>query len=70
MSEQELLQQFDERLRQLSVEGLWSQPSEADMATYSKDPHTTVRPHLWKWQDLYDAIQTVGNMHGPAPQPA
>ena len=64
MSKQELLQQFDERLRQLSVERFWSQPSEADMATYSKDPHTTVRPHLWKWQDLYDATQTVGNMHG------
>jgi gentisate 1,2-dioxygenase len=34
------------------------------MATYSKDPHTTVLPHVWKWQDLYDAIQTVANMHG------
>lgn len=34
------------------------------MATYSKDPHTTVLPHVWKWQDLYDAIQTAGNMHG------
>ena len=64
MSEEELLQELDERLRQLSVEGLWSQASDADMATYSKDPHTTVLPHLWKWQDLYSAIQTVGNMHG------
>ena len=64
MSEEELLRELDEKLRQLSVEGLWSQASEADMATYSKDPHTTVLPHVWKWQDLYDAIQTVGNMHG------
>ena len=64
MSEAEQLQELDEKLRQLSVEGLWSQASEADMATYSKDPHTTVLPHVWKWQDLYDAIQTVGNMHG------
>jgi gentisate 1,2-dioxygenase len=64
MSEEELLRELDEKLRQLSVEGLWSQASDADMATYSKDPHTTVLPHVWKWQDLYDAIQTVGNMHG------
>ena len=35
MSEEELLQELDERLGQLSVEGLWSQASEADMATYS-----------------------------------
>ncbi len=34
------------------------------MATYSKDPHTTVLPHVWKWPELYDAIQTVANMHG------
>ena len=64
MSEEELLRQLDEKLRRLSVEGLWSEASDADMATYSKDPHTTVLPHVWKWQDLYDAIQTVGNMHG------
>jgi len=64
MSEEELLQQLDARLHKLSVEGLWSQASEADMATYSRDPHTTVLPHVWKRQDLYDAIQTVANMHG------
>jgi gentisate 1,2-dioxygenase len=64
MSEEQMLQELDERLRALSVEGLWSQPSEADKATYSKDPHTTVLPHVWKWPDLYDAIQTVGHMHG------
>src|SRR5436309_15729974 len=64
MSEEELLRQLDSRLHKLSVEGLWSQASEADMATYSKDPHTMVLPHVWKWQDLYDAIQTVANMHG------
>jgi len=64
MSEEKLLQELDQKLRQLSVEGLWSQPSEADMATYNKDPHTSVLPHLWKWRDLYDAVETVGNMHG------
>jgi len=64
MSEEKLLRDLDEKLRLLSVEGLWSEASDADMATYSKDPHTTVLPHVWKWQDLYDAIQTVGNMHG------
>jgi gentisate 1,2-dioxygenase len=64
MSEEALLRDLDRRLRHLSVEGLWSPASAADMATYSKDPHTTVLPHVWKWQHLYDAIQTVGNMHG------
>jgi gentisate 1,2-dioxygenase len=64
VSEEELLRELDKRLHQLSVEGLWSQASDADLATYSKDPHTTVLPHVWKWRDLYDAIQTVGSMHG------
>jgi gentisate 1,2-dioxygenase len=64
MSEEELLRDLDQKLRCLSVEGLWSQASEADLATYSKDPHTTVLPHVWKWAALYGAIQTVANMHG------
>ena len=64
MSEQEKLRELDERLRKLSVEGLWSQPSAADQATYSKDPHTTVLPHVWKWPELYEAIHTVADMHG------
>jgi gentisate 1,2-dioxygenase len=64
MSEDKLIQELDEKLRQLSAEGLWSPASEADMATYSKDPHTTVLPHVWKWQGLYDALQTVGAMRG------
>ena len=40
MSEEKLLRELDERLNQLSVEGLWSEASEADLATYSTDPHT------------------------------
>ncbi|MBM4262228.1 MAG: cupin domain-containing protein [Deltaproteobacteria bacterium] len=64
MTEEQQLRELDERLRKLSVDGLWSQPSEADKATYSKDPHTTVLPHVWKWPEMYDAIQTVANMHG------
>jgi len=64
MSEAELLRELDEKLRGLSVEGLWSPASDADMATYSKDPHTSVLPHVWKWPELYSAIQTVANMHG------
>jgi gentisate 1,2-dioxygenase len=63
-AEEQILQELDTRLRALSVDGLWSQPSEADKATYSKDPRTTVLPHVWKWPDLYGAIQTVANMHG------
>jgi gentisate 1,2-dioxygenase len=64
MSEAEILRELDQKLRGLSVEGLWSPASEADVATYSKDPHTTVLPHVWKWPALYEAIQTVANMHG------
>jgi gentisate 1,2-dioxygenase len=64
MTEEQQLRELDERLRKLSVDGLWSQPSEADKATYSRDPHTTVMPHVWKWQQMYDAIQTVAGMHG------
>jgi gentisate 1,2-dioxygenase len=64
MSEAELLRELDQKLRRLSVDGLWSQASEADMATYSRDPHTTVLLHVWKWPALYEAIETVANMHG------
>src|SRR5580765_1238035 len=52
MSEEDLLRELDQKLRGLGVEGLWSQTSEADMATYSKDPHTSVLPHVWKWPAL------------------
>ena len=64
MSEAEILRELDQKLRALSVEGLWSPASDADMATYSKDPHTTVLPYVWRWPELYAAIQTVANMHG------
>ncbi len=64
MSQAEVLRELDLKLRGLSVEGLWSPASDADMATYSKDPHTSVLPHVWKWPELYSAIQTVANMHG------
>ena len=64
MSEAEELKALDEKLHKLSVEGLWAQASAADLATYNKDPHTSVLPHLWKWDDLYGAIKTVGEMHG------
>lgn len=58
------LSELDEKLKALSLEGLWSQMSEADKATYSKDPHTSVLPHVWKWHDLHDNIQAVGEIHG------
>ena len=64
MTEDELLDQLNQKMRNLSLDGLWSETSEADKATYSKDPHTTVLPHVWKWQDLHDTIQTVGEMRG------
>jgi len=42
MSGEQTLKELDARLCKLSVDGLWSQPSQADRATYSKDPHTTM----------------------------
>jgi len=64
MTEEELLNQLESRMKSLSLDGLWSETSEADRATYSKDPRTSVLPHLWKWKDLYETIQAVGNMRG------
>ncbi|HEY7218796.1 MAG TPA: cupin domain-containing protein [Candidatus Binatia bacterium] len=64
MTEQELLDQLDQKMKRLSLDGLWSETSAADKATYSPDPHTSVLPHLWRWKDLYETIQTVGSMHG------
>jgi hypothetical protein len=42
MSEEQTLNELDPRLCKLSVDGLWSQPSQAERTTYSKDPHSTV----------------------------
>jgi gentisate 1,2-dioxygenase len=64
MTEQELIDQLEQKMRQLSLDGLWSETSEADRATYNKDPHTSVLPHLWRWGDLHETIQAVGNMRG------
>jgi len=64
MTEEEVLKQLEAKMKSLSVDGLWSETSEADRATYSKDPRTSVVPHLWKWSDLYETIQRVGNMRG------
>ena len=46
MNEEQQLRELDEKLHKLSVEGLWAQASAADLATYNKDPHTSVLPHL------------------------
>lgn len=64
MVDQRALQQLDERLDRANMEGAWSQSSPEDRATYSKDPHTTVLPTVWKWQDIYESIQIAGNMYG------
>lgn len=64
MTDQELIASLDHKMKGLSLDGLWSEASEADKATYSKDPHTSVRPHIWKWKDLHETIQTVGELHG------
>jgi gentisate 1,2-dioxygenase len=64
MIDKEALQRLDDKLKRASMEGLWVKPSRADMATYSKDPHTSVLPHVWKWQDIFEGIKTVGEMHG------
>ncbi|MGH7773807.1 MAG: hypothetical protein ACREQA_16400 [Candidatus Binatia bacterium] len=58
------LRRLDERLAETNMEGLWVRGSEEDMATYSKDPHTTVLPHLWKWEDIHESIRAAGEIHG------
>lgn len=46
------IQELNDILRPRWVSGLWN----LDHAERPSDPKTKVRPHLWKWHDIYDSL--------------
>ena len=46
------IQELNDLLRPRWVSGLWN----VDHAERPSDPKTRVRPHLWKWHDIYDSL--------------
>jgi len=46
------IQELNELLRPRWVSGLWN----VDHAERPSDPKTRVKPHLWKWHDIYDSL--------------
>jgi gentisate 1,2-dioxygenase len=46
------IEELNSLLRERWVSGLWN----VDHADRSSDPKTRVKPHLWKWQEIYDSL--------------
>jgi len=46
------IQELNDLLRPRWVSGLWN----LDHAERPSDPKTRVKPHLWKWHDIYDSL--------------
>jgi gentisate 1,2-dioxygenase len=46
------IEELNDLLRPRWVSGLWN----VDHAERPSDPKTRVKPHLWKWQDIYDSL--------------
>jgi gentisate 1,2-dioxygenase len=46
------IQELNDILRPRWVSGLWN----LDHAERPSDPKTSVKPHLWKWHDIYDSL--------------
>jgi gentisate 1,2-dioxygenase len=46
------IQELNDLLRPRWVSGLWN----VDHAERPSDPKTRVKPHLWKWHDVYDSL--------------
>jgi len=46
------IQDLNDLLRPRWVSGLWN----VDHAERPSDPKTRVKPHLWKWHDIYDSL--------------
>ena len=46
------IQELNDLLRPRWVSGLWN----VDHAERPSDPKTRVKPHLWKWHDIYDSL--------------
>src|SRR5918992_3007277 len=46
------IEELNDLLRRRWVSGLWN----LDHAERQSDPRTRVKPHVWKWQDIYDSL--------------
>jgi gentisate 1,2-dioxygenase len=46
------IEELNETLRRRWISGLWN----LDHAERQSDPKTRVKPHLWKWHDVYDSL--------------
>ncbi len=52
MDQPKEIKELNDLLRPRWVSGLWN----VDHAQRPSDPRTRVRPHLWKWDDIYDSL--------------
>lgn len=46
------IEELNDLLRRRWVSGLWN----LDHAERQSDPRTRVKPHVWKWHDIYDSL--------------
>jgi gentisate 1,2-dioxygenase len=59
------LEEFDRELKELNIEGHWVPgTTEEDKEGYKKDPHTSVKPCLWKWDVIHKHLMRAGEIHG------
>jgi gentisate 1,2-dioxygenase len=52
MDQPKEIQELNDLLKPRWISGLWN----LDHAERPSDPKTRVRPHLWKWHDVYDSL--------------
>jgi gentisate 1,2-dioxygenase len=52
MDQPKEIQELNDLLRPRWVSGLWN----LDHAERPSDPKTRVKPHLWRWHDIYDSL--------------
>ena len=52
MNQPKEIQELNAALKPRWLSGLWN----VDHAERPSDPKTKVRPHLWKWHDIYDSL--------------
>ncbi|MEO6165226.1 MAG: cupin domain-containing protein, partial [Candidatus Binatia bacterium] len=53
-------QQLDSLLEGRGLSGLWNLKGEDRAA----EPRTSVKPHLWKWAEVYDSLVRAGDVIG------
>src|SRR5919108_724340 len=52
MTQLKEIQELNNLLERRWLSGLWN----VDHAERPFEPRTRVKPHLWKWQDIYDSL--------------